>query len=78
MSKKLRYGFVLALVLFLNVSPAFAIYNDCTQYISMTYTDPRGVQYCSLCKNTGGWSDMETHESYCGYSCTAYSLCRTV
>ncbi|HYH07146.1 MAG TPA: hypothetical protein VEK11_08835 [Thermoanaerobaculia bacterium] len=78
MSKRIRYGFVLALVLFLNVTPAFAIYNDCSQYMTMTYTDARGVQYCNFCTFQGGWSDMETGDSVCDYKCFGFTMCRTV
>lgn len=77
MARKLRFGLVLALVLFANLTPAFAIYNDCSQYVTMVYTDARGVQYCNFCSFQGGWSDIETGQSYCSYNCFGYQLCRT-
>jgi hypothetical protein len=62
----------------MNLTPAFAIYNDCSQYVTMVYTDSRGVSYCNFCRFQGGWSDMETGQSHCSYSCFGYSLCQTV
>lgn len=73
MARRIRYGVILALVLLGNVVPVSAIYNDCDQYLFTQSTDGR---YCTFCWNTGGWSDAQTHESYCAYSCST-SICRT-
>jgi hypothetical protein len=74
MARTLRFG-VLLLVVLLNLTPAFAIYNDCSQYLLVTVVDARGIPQCGFCTFTGGWENQDGSLS-CNYSCS-WQMCRT-